>query len=43
MDDAKEELMFVENDDDDEQDAVSLPLDESRLIYLEPFLSLASA
>ena len=34
MDDAKEELMFVE-DDDDEQDVVSLRLDESRLIYLE--------
>ena len=43
MDDAKEELMFVEDDDDDEQDAVSLRLDESRLIYLEPFLSLAGA
>ena len=42
MDDAKEELMFVE-DDDDEQDAVSLRLDESRLIYLETFLSLAGA
>ena len=43
MDDAKEELMFVEDDDDDEQDAVSLRLSESRLICLEPFLSLASA
>ena len=34
--------MFVEDDDDDEQDAVSLRLDESRLIYFE-FLSLAGA
>ena len=40
MDDAKEELMFVE-DDDDEQDAVSFRL--SRLTYLYPFLSLTGA
>ena len=41
MDDAKEELMFVEDDDDDEQDAVSFRL--SRLTYLYPFLSLTGA
>ena len=30
---AKEKLMFVEDEDDDDKDAVSLRLYESRLIY----------